>query len=464
MASGRGCKPCTELLRYRGTAVLEALGALYLQRFNHPRGSETNVQQLKGHGANANIRVASCRKLRPPQHLASARVDARDRIREPDDSNKETSMAKRQTRGEAPLDAEQIVQRENIAATAAMPADMARRLASRRLLISGIKQPIRPYPTDGGRGSYEMMLPQGAVVGLPGKTLHRIARPKGNLRQTTLDGFRPKWANHVYHPKRSTIPKWAQRPAHSAGRQGEVYWGVFPPEERAVYYPSGYPWQCIGRVFVWNDASAASWAWWGSAVLIGPRLLLTAGHVVPWDASSWMMRFVPAYYDGTSILGAGAESYVSDARGWSVSYFSRLPDAHDMAVCRLYEPLGDMFGYFGSKPYSDSFTGHPYWNLTGYPAAIAAAARPSYQLGITVNESDASTDALDLEHRGDSTGGDSGGPFWGTWPDGFPYVVGTVSGGETITNSSGVVIKDTNNCAGGNAINDLIRWGRANWP
>ena len=125
--------------------------------------------------------------------------------------------------------------------------------------------------------------------------------------------------------------------------------------------------------------------------------------------------------------------------------------------------LGDMFGYFGSKPYSDSFTGHPYWNLTGYPAAIAAAARPSYQLGIAVNEADAGTDALDLEHRGDSTGGDSGGPFWGTWPDGFPYVIGTVSGGETITNASGAVVKDTNNCAGGNAINDLIRWGRTNW-
>jgi hypothetical protein len=177
-----------------------------------------------------------------------------------------------------------------------------------------------------------------------------------------------------------------------------------------------------------------------------------------------MMRFVPAYYDGSSILGAGAESYVSDARGWDVSYYSRLPDAHDMAILRLYDPLGDWLGYFGSKPYSDSYTGHPYWNLTGYPGAIAGAERPSYQLGIAVNEADASTDALDLEHRGDSTSGDSGGPFWATWPDGFPYVIGTVSGGEVITDSKGAVVKDTNNCSGGNAINDLIRWGRNYWP
>ena len=37
-----------------------------------------------------------------------------------------------------------------------------------------------------------------------------------------------------------------------------------------------------------------------------------------------------------------------------------------MAVLRLYDPLGDWLGYFGSKPYSNSWTGQPYWNLTGY--------------------------------------------------------------------------------------------------
>jgi V8-like Glu-specific endopeptidase len=382
---------------------------------------------------------------------------------------RQRARAKTQASRGAPLDPEQILQRENIEALAAMPTEIASRLATRRLLISGVRQAITAQRGDGKHGSrsgYEIVIPKNAVVGLAGRTAHRMARPRSKKasRRTVLEGFRPKWANHVYHPKRATVQAWAKRPVSAGGRTGEVYWGVFPPEDRAVYYPSGYPWQCVGRVFVWNDASAASWAWWGSAVLIGPRLVLTAGHVVPWDASSWMMRFVPGYYDGSSILGAGAESYVSDARGWDVSYYSRLPDAHDMAILRLYDPLGDWLGFFGSKPYSDSYTSHPYWNLTGYPAAIAGAERPSYQLGIAVDEADASTDALDLEHRGDSTGGDSGGPFWATWPDGFPYVIGTVSGGEVFTNSSGVVVKDTNNCAGGNAINDLIRWGRINWP
>lgn len=378
---------------------------------------------------------------------------------------KTKTKKRKRVRRDAPLDAEQILQRENVAASRDMPAAISRHVNTRRLLISGVRDSITPRRS-GEKARYELIIPKDAVVGLPGRTAYRMAKPKTRTaaRNATLEGFRPGWVNQIFHPKRSSVPPWAQRPASRGGRSGEVYWGVFPPEERAVYYPSGYPWHCIGKVYAWNNASASSWAWWGSAVLIGPRLVLTAGHVVPWDASSWMMRFVPAYYDGSSLLGAGAESYVSDARGWDTSYYSRLPDAHDMAVLRLYEPLGDWFGYFGSKPYAESWTGHPYWNLTGYPAAIASAERPSYQLGIPVDQAEVSTDALDLEHRGDSTGGDSGGPFWGTWPDGFPYVIGTVSGGEVFTDSTGKVIKDTNNCAGGNAINDLIRWGRTNWP
>ena len=67
---------------------------------------------------------------------------------------------------------------------------------------------------------------------------------------------------------------------------------------------------------------------------------------------------------------------------------------------------------------------------------------------------------MQLEHQGDSTRGDSGGPFFSFWPDGFPYVIGTVSGGESITGDGA---EDNNICAGGKAIVDLIKWGLANW-
>ena len=361
-----------------------------------------------------------------------------------------------------PLTPEQLLKLDNVPAAKKVPSDIASRLSTRKLVISGARG-LKPEKSE-VKGAYEVTLSGKAVVGLPGQKATRMPRPRKRPAGRSLAGHRPAWAAHVHHPKRAKAPHWAQGPVERPGYRGEVFYGVFGGEDRQVYYPSGYPWQCVGRVFAWNDASGASWAWSGSAVLVGPRVVLTAGHVVPWDASSWMMLFVPSYYDGTSLLGSGGQSYVSDAQGWDVSYVSRLPDAHDMAVLRLYDPLGDWLGYFGSKPYSNSWTGQPYWNITGYPGAVAGAERPSYQFGITVIEAEASTDALDIEHQGDATPGDSGAPFWATWPDGFPYVIGTVSGGEIVTDSRGTVLEDNNNVAGGNAVNDLIRWARTNWP
>jgi V8-like Glu-specific endopeptidase len=372
------------------------------------------------------------------------------------------ARSRRESRASLPLTPDELVTLANVRASKKVPADIAQSLKRRRVFISGAR--IAKPEASEVKGAYEIALTDKAVVGLPGQRAARMPRPKKRAAGRTLAPHRPDWVEHVYHPKQTNAPHWALGPVDRPGYRGEVFYGVFGADDRQVYYPSGYPWQCVGRVFAWTDASASSWAWWGSAVLVGPRVVLTAGHVVPWDASSWMMLFVPAYYDGSSLLGAGGQSYVSDAQGWDVSYISRLPDAHDMAVLRLYDPLGDWLGYFGSKPYSNSWTGQPYWNITGYPSAVASAERPSYQFGITVLDAEAHTDAFDIEHQGDSTGGDSGAPFWATWPDGFPYVIGTVSGGEIVTDSRGTVLEDNNNVAGGNAVNDLIRWARTNWP
>ena len=70
--------------------------------------------------------------------------------------------------------------------------------------------------------------------------------------------------------------------------------------------------------------------------------------------------------------------------------------------------------------------------------------------------------ADELEFYADSTPGDSGGPVFGFW-SGLPYAVGTVSGGEKTT-FLWWTIEDDNAAAGGNAMVDLIRWARTNWP
>ena len=192
--------------------------------------------------------------------------------------------------------------------------------------------------------------------------------------------------------------------------------------------------------------------------LVGSNIVVTAGHMVPWNQSPWWMRFVPAYYDGTSLHGNGVESYVSDAVGFDVEDVV----GYDWAILKLYNPLGSWLGYFGANGYSDSWEDLPVWTVAGYPGAIAGANRPSYQSGIPVVDDDSDSEGgLEIEHYGDTSGGNSGGPMFAWWAD-DPRLVGVVSGGEEEYHFP-FSIEWINVAAGGNGFVDLIRWGIFNW-
>ena len=147
---------------------------------------------------------------------------------------------------------------------------------------------------------------------------------------------------------------------------------IFGNDVRQPFFPSGYPWQCIGKVFAWNDPYSFQWSWTGTGVLVSHNTVLTASHVVPWGADPAMIQFIPAYYNGVSTLGPNIYSYVDNA----AAYYNE-PDpnvdrpAWDFAVLRLIDPLGDSLGWFGGKTYSDSWNDGNYWNLVGYPGDIA---------------------------------------------------------------------------------------------
>lgn len=189
--------------------------------------------------------------------------------------------------------------------------------------------------------------------------------------------------------------------------------------------------------------------------------MITAGHLVPWGDSPWWMRFVPAYYDGASLHGAGIESYVSDARGYDTGGDVA---GYDWALLRLYEPLGQWLGYFGYNGYNDGWNDTPYWSLIGYPGAIANARRPSFQGGITVGDTDSdSNGGEELESdTADITPGDSGGPLFGWW-SGDPRIVGVVSGEEEYS-FLGITFDQDNIMAAGSGFTSLCAWGRSNWP
>jgi V8-like Glu-specific endopeptidase len=309
-------------------------------------------------------------------------------------------------------------------------------------------------------GVFEFELSPGTNIGLPGRAMKRVS---GEQVRKALDpkvdarGHRHAWVDFTPHAKTTIVPTaYIRRPN---GKIIEPYYGVFGAEDRQVYYPGGYPWICIGKVFTWSDFSKPNPQFTGSGVLVGGRVVLTAGHMVPWGSNNWAMRFVPAFYDGASILGPGVSSWVSDAQGYNDPV-----SAWDMAVLRLYTPLGNSYGYFGAKTYSSSWEGGNYWTLAGYPGAIANANRPSRQMWFPMLDDDGSGDADEIEYEADSSPGDSGGPVFGFWNgEAWPSVVGTVSGG-TKEYVLWWVSEDTNVGAGGSAIVNLIIWARSNWP
>jgi V8-like Glu-specific endopeptidase len=289
----------------------------------------------------------------------------------------------------------------------------------------------------------------------PGLTLKR-EKPevilKGADKAVAYSGYRPAWTDAQFVPRRTAIeaPPAMRR---FSGRRVTPLW-VFGADDRWQFRDPSWPWGLVGRVFNSQGFS-------GTGALIGDRLLMTAGHMVPWGDNPWWMRFVPAYYDGSSLHGAGVESYVSDARGYDVQ---GNVTGYDWAVCRLYNPLGSWLGYFGYNGYSDSWNNQPFWSIVGYPGAIANAMRPSFQGGITVNDTDGdSNGGEELESEtADLTPGDSGGPMFAWWGN-DPRLVGVVSGEEEIDFLWWTIEKD-NVMAGGSGFTSLAAWGRSNWP
>lgn len=376
------------------------------------------------------------------------------------------------TNDERPLLLDEMAMQGDVAPSKEMPDTVARALADERIYIDGMSSEPRATRAAGAKGrsarsGWELELPSGTRLGQAGLTGERLSRPasmkaaaKGVDRTTTP--MRPAWEAQTFQP-RIASESFRHTPMQRIdGRQVEPYYGVYGTDDRVVYYPSSYPWRCIGRIFTWtNWAGGGGWTWWGSGALVGPRHVLTAAHVCPWGSSSWAMRFVPSYWNGSPAAGAGAQSYASDYRGWNSG---GNVAANDYAILRLYNPIGNSLGWLGTKTYSSSWNGGNYWNLAGYPAAVAGGERPSNQGGIPVLDNDNSGDSVEIEHHGDATGGDSGGPFFGFWTDG-PYAVGVTSGGERIYNTPfGWWDEDNNIEAGGGGMVNLVRWGLNNWP
>jgi V8-like Glu-specific endopeptidase len=359
-----------------------------------------------------------------------------------------------------------LVGREEIPGTGKMPKELDDLVRSNYLYLHsrGNAAPkLNPQPAVTAKDFSAWRVPLGPSVleGIPGQALEQTAVGKlgvGPEDPQSQGSVRPNWATLSFFPR----PGAARLPRFLRRRNGKrvVPEFVIGNDDRRIFYPNTWPWFCAGRIdvsctytFPWGEISSS---WSGTGALVGKNVVLTASHVVPWGASTWTMKFMPGFYynQNQTPLGSGVYSYTEKARGY--------PDheqGDDMAVLKLYTPLGDSLGYFGYKTYNDDWEGGAYWTLIGYPGVVLGYATngafPTRQSGIVITDDDSDGAGVELEHNGDATDGNSGGPLWAWWGD-SPRVIGTHSGSEYGAQTNNVA-------AGGSALAELIKWARDNW-
>jgi len=225
---------------------------------------------------------------------------------------------------------------------------------------------------------------------------------------------------------------------------------VFAPDSRFTFSDTSFPWSACGIV---NTAAG-----WGSGVMVGPRHMMTASHVVNWgpnNTAGWM-RFTPLRFDESEPFGRAG---VTRVYWWNQANagdgISADECAFDYVICVLDRRLGDTVGWMGSRAYATSWNGGAYWAHVGYPSDLAGGVRPAF-IGNGAFDSDftrtiGGRDSLGLRHRIDAVPGQSGGPYFGWWDgDPWPRVVASQSaenwGGTGGPNTSG----------GGNPLPELI--------
>jgi hypothetical protein len=185
----------------------------------------------------------------------------------------------------------------------------------------------------------------------------------------SFKSHRPDWIDELTVPRQRLrdVPPVLRRFNGRRTQPGWVY-----DNSRYAFEDKSWPYGLVGRIV--NNRGFN-----GTAALIADRVVITASHMVPWGDSPWWIRFVPAYFNGTSLYGAGVESYVSDARSYAAN---TTVTGYDWAILRLYEPLGYSLGYFGYNSYLEAWNNLSVWSNIGYPGDIDNAENQHFRPGL----------------------------------------------------------------------------------
>jgi V8-like Glu-specific endopeptidase len=233
---------------------------------------------------------------------------------------------------------------------------------------------------------------------------------------------------------------------------------VFNPDERYTFSDTAFPWCTCGKI--------ETEAGWGSGVMIGPRHVMTASHVIVWkpnNTAGWV-KFTPLKFDSSEPFG---HAFATRIYSWNKADASDQLDltegAFDYVVCVLDSPVGNVTGWMGSRGYDTAWNNGDYWGHIGYPNDLTGGTRPSF-VGFQdfIGQSNASLggrSSYRIRHRIDVIPGQSGGPYFGFWAgEPWPRVV-SIQSGENLGGVGG-----DNTCGGGNPLSELINFARNAMP
>jgi hypothetical protein len=212
---------------------------------------------------------------------------------------------------------------------------------------------------------------------------------------------------------------------------------------------NSYPLTALGIVYAGANLDFSTVLSTSIGVMVGPDLLLTAGHVVPWGQAGWWMNFVPT--QGTP---SPTSSYVSEAQGYNVPAGSVSAD--DLAICKLYTPLGsDTTGWMGTLSWSsDSSYKGPTFSIDSYEQEFGGYSLNINPRSVTNVVDDGQFKLLEVVNL---IPGPVGAVMWYEYSDGgSPYVIGILSGAVNVGEGD-------YGFAGGPAFVSLVQWAYSNW-